>query len=225
MTRIFPWRSTPWTHDCPLDDPFVVIPIVLRGLDAVADEHQFRIVEFHTWVGCASDGDEVFEIFQLQFLGTRVGFGGFKLPDFIRSAGNTQHRYRLTVGTKGVDRLQSHRLELRFEVELRDGIAVGAWSASFEKIIGQEADVATQCRLLDPALGIFDRLSLDGGWCYQACEQEQPEFMARQAPPHCRSTIEHEGHPCYFPRMKPSIPQPSFSVRITIPVGVKNCLT
>ena len=129
-------------------DLFVIVPAALRRSDAIADEHQRRLVHFHLRHRLQALQDHVSSVHQLLVLARNGQHGGHR-PVHLR----TQQRHGLGPAAVVTGRLQPGASELPFQV--RDGLVFTRRRRrpSFEFIRGQGADMARQVFGADAAAG------------------------------------------------------------------------
>ena len=162
-----------------------IIPLVFGGLDAIADEDEFPLIDRDSRFWFPRDRNVVIEVFQGERIRIRLSLLRSEGPGLRRATADADHRDALAIGLRARDRLKAVNLELRLEVQLRDRIAHGARAATFEQIIGEELYMTCQCGCLDPRTHSIDRIGLaQRGWNWGGAQERSDCYEAKNQRSH-----------------------------------------
>ena len=115
----------------------VVVPLPLRGPDAIAHEDHFA-VRHDVALRPLRPGDEVVQVLE----GVRRAAPA---PDQRRTRCHPDQRHRLEIRSVGGPRLEPHRLELRGDVLDRQASAAGGRRSPLELVVGEILEVRVHC--------------------------------------------------------------------------------
>jgi hypothetical protein len=164
-----------------------VVPLVLRRLDAVADEDQLGVVDDRLVLLHAAGGDELGRVVEGHALAALA-----ELPGLGDLGGDADDREALDVRALVPTRLVAQELQGAGKVELGDLVAAARGPAAFQQVVGQEADGAFQGGAVDDLGRLLDGLvDGDGGrGVPRLCAEDRGDCHHRR-----RSPAEEPGEP------------------------------